>query len=155
MEAARRTGADAGTSQLPLPLPGACNGLSPSPSSKPVFGEDLYAELNSHVARTSEAATSPVFALEDGLGFISFCVQSIVQDQFTACFQPKPRRWVERWTPDLPIVIGSWIVRYLILFPWRWVVYGRLGELPNVLTLNRKRRLLFVSLEWSLAGSTK
>ncbi|KAI9026161.1 hypothetical protein DFJ74DRAFT_28971 [Hyaloraphidium curvatum] len=117
-----------------------------TPPEPAVFGRDTVSELHSTIERShTRTQASPVFALEDGLAFMSFAAQAIVQDQFTACFQPKPRRWVDRWTPDLPLVVGSWIIRYVILFPWRMIIL--LGH-----TLLFFLMLPFVLLAGSKAG---
>lgn len=125
------------------PPPRLNHRTTPLPSP-PVFGEDLTSQLESHLDSTASSSShsSPVFALEHGLAFMAFGAQAIVQDQFTACFQPKPRRWIEGWSAELPVVVMSWVARYLLLFPYRWVCN------PDMLVAEESLRMAFQTFDF-------
>ncbi|KAI8907347.1 hypothetical protein EDD86DRAFT_192513 [Gorgonomyces haynaldii] len=59
------------------------------------------------------------FALQDVLAFMKYGAQAIAQDEFSKCFQQKPRNDIIQIIVNGPNAFVGWIWRYFILFPYR------------------------------------
>ncbi|KAI8802446.1 hypothetical protein BJ742DRAFT_833103 [Cladochytrium replicatum] len=81
------------------------------------------------------------FVLEDGLAFIQYGAQAIAQDEFSKCFQQKPRRSFSLKALQFPAYCAGFLFRYFVLFPYRLLFLIFASELfflllPLVLATN-------------------
>ena len=93
------------------PLPHAAKPAAPPPT--------LPASLPCALPSSIQPSTTSVFSLRDLLPFISHAVNTVIQDDFSRCFQSAhTRSW--NWNFYLwPLWAMGVIVRYCILFPLR------------------------------------
>ncbi|KAI8800107.1 hypothetical protein BJ742DRAFT_94076 [Cladochytrium replicatum] len=88
------------------PMPGG-----PQPKDYMPDFEDKLLEGNRHLNSS--------FVLEDGLAFIQYGAQAIAQDEFSKCFQQKPRRSFSLKALQFPAYCAGFVFRYFVLFPYR------------------------------------
>lgn len=92
-----------------------------------------------------------IFALEDGLTFMTFGAKAITQDEFSKCFQRLPRRKFTFYDIIFPYYVLGWFFRYLGLFMYRlWllmvatVIFFFFLPIVNYFKNIKLQRLLFL-----------
>lgn len=82
-------------------------------------------KLEDHLSQNGSINASSLELFEDALGFVSFAAQSLAQDDFTKCFEPKRSEHVfdlasSLWSAIVfPLYAIGVIIRYAVLLPIR------------------------------------